>query len=143
MNKKLILGTIIVAISVSLIILIQNTSQTSESETFENDVVPDKIEKAAIIDQLHDNIPNKYFQQNATKYLEFAGYDVDLFTTKNITLDFYKTLPLANYKFIVIRTHGLEAGTLESSASLLTGETWEKDKYLNEQLAGQVALGVP
>jgi len=37
---------------------------------------------AAIIDQLNDLIPNKRYQQKALGYLEDAGYDVDIYTTK-------------------------------------------------------------
>jgi len=73
----------------------------------------DEIPKAAIIDQLHNDKPNKNYQQNVTKYLETAGYEVDLYTTDDITVDFYKKLPSLNYEFIVIRTHSLGIGEVE------------------------------
>jgi len=105
---------------------------------------PDKQpgQLAAIIDQLHDSIPNKSFQQKALEYLENAGYDVDVYTTKDITVDFYKNLPSMNYKFIYIRTHSLEIPTDDNNTYLFTGEKF-KIKYIQEQLSGQVATAVP
>ncbi len=105
---------------------------------------PDKPRQlAAIIDQLHDIIPNKRHQQKALEYLENAGYDVDLYTTEDITVDFYKKLPSMNYKFIYIRTHSLEVAKLENSTFLFTGEKYDVDKYIWEQLAGQVRKAIP
>ena len=105
---------------------------------------PDKQPRqlAAIIDQLHDSIPNKSFQQKALEYLENACYDVDVYTTKDITVDFYKKLPSMNYKFIYIRTHSLEIPTEDNDTYLFTGEKFEI-KYIQEQLSGQVSTAVP
>lgn len=98
---------------------------------------------AVIIDQLHDSIPNKYFQDNAKQYLELAGYDVDIFTTQQITVDFYKNLPSMNYKYIVIRTHGLEDPEYNNATFLFTGEKYNLNKHISEQLAGQLGKGAP
>ncbi len=98
---------------------------------------------AAIIDQLHDIIPNKYHQQKVLEYLENAGYDVDVYTTEDITVDFFKKLPSMNYKFIYIRTHSLEVAKLENSTFLFTGEKYDVDKHILEQLYGQVRKAVP
>lgn len=101
------------------------------------------IKRAVIIDQLHNDKPNEDYHKNVTSYLEAAGYKVDLFTTDEITVNFYKRLPSMNYEFIVLRSHALGFGTVEESASLFTGEKYTEDKYLNEQFAGQVGRGVP
>jgi len=105
---------------------------------------PDKQPRqlAAIIDQLHDNIPNKLYQQKALEYLENAGYDVDVYTTEDITVDFYKKLPSMNYKFIYIRTHSTEVVELENSTFLFSGEKYDINKYIPEQLSGQVGRGI-
>jgi len=100
-------------------------------------------QKAAIIDQLDDLIPNKYFQQKAVIHLENAGYDVDVYSTKDITIDFYKNLPSMNYKFIYIRTHSLEVAELDNSTFLFTGEKYNVDNYITEQLFGQVRQALP
>ncbi len=98
---------------------------------------------AVIIDQLHDTIPNVYFQEKATQYLELAGYEVDITTTQDITVDFYKNLPSMNYKYIVIRTHGLEDPKYNNGTFLFTGEKYTVNKYISEQLSGQIGKGAP
>jgi len=98
---------------------------------------------AAIIDQLADSIPNKSFQQKAVGYFEDAGYDVDVYTTEDITVDFYKKLPSMNYKFIYIRTHSLEVPELGNSTFLFTGEKYDIDKYIMEQFSEQVTKAAP
>jgi len=103
----------------------------------------DEIPKAAIIDQLHNDKPNKNYQQNVTKFLEIAGYEVDLYTTDDITVDFYKKLPSLNYEFIVIRTHSLGIGAVEESSSLFTGEIHNEYDHIQEQYSGRVGNGVP
>ena len=99
--------------------------------------------KAVIIDQLYDDIPNDIFHQYATEYLESAGYQVDIITTKQITVDFYKQLPEMNYKFVVARTHGVADATNEDAVLLFTGEKYKTDSYVQEQLFGQIKKGIP
>jgi len=106
-----------------------------------NDVRYDETPKAAIIDQLYDDYQNLDFQQTAKQYLQGAGYKVDIFTTKNITVNFYKNLPSMGYKFIVIRSHASVTpnnNQKPDSANLFTGEKYQTDKYTVEQLLGQV-----
>jgi len=98
---------------------------------------------AVIIDQLHDFIPNPYFQEKTIQHLELAGYKVDVFTTEDITVDFYKNLPSLNYKYIVIRTHGLEDPKYNNATFLFTGEKYDINKYIPEQLSGQLGKGAP
>jgi len=99
--------------------------------------------KAIIIDQLYNDIPNEELQKTVTKYLNNKGYKVDLVTTDEITVDFFKQLPSMNYKFILFRGHALGYGAIEGSASLFTGEIYDKHKYIKEQFLGHVSRGVP
>jgi len=96
--------------------------------------------KAIIIDQLYDELPNETFHTRATEYLEKAGFKVDIVTTKNVTVDFYKNLPKMNYKYVIVRTHGAEN---LSDVVLFTGERYSEDKYIQEQLFGQVKKAAP
>jgi len=98
---------------------------------------------AVIIDQLHDSIPNPYFQEKAIQHLELAGYKVDVITTEDITVDFYKNLPSMNYKYIVIRTHGLEDVNYNNATYLFTGEKYDVNQYIPEQLSHQLGKGAP
>jgi len=100
-------------------------------------------QSAAIIDQLADIIPNNGHQRKAIKYLENAGYDVDVYTTEDITVDFFKKLPSMNYKFIYIRTHSLEVAELGDATFLFTGEKYDVNKHIAEQLSGHVRKAVP
>src|SRR3972149_7384639 len=133
---KIIIAIILVAISVSA------TSVFLYSAAEANSLITDAIPKAAIIDQLDYDIPNKDFHQKATEFLESAGYKVDIFTTKDITVDFYKKLPTHGYKFVVIRPHGA-ADANDDTVTLFTGEKYDIEKYTSEQLFGQVKKGSP
>ena len=100
------------------------------------------IPKAAIIDQLNTDIPNESFHNQTIEYFQASGYEVDVFTTNDITVNFYKNLPKMNYNFIVIRTFGVSEKSNES-ISLFTGEKYQEDKYVSEQLFGQVKKASP
>ena len=96
--------------------------------------------RALIIDQLYDEMPNTRFHIKATEYLEKAGYTVDIVTTQNVTVDFYKELPKMNYKYVVVRTHGAEN---TNNVVLFTGEYYTEERYVQEQLFGQVEKAAP
>jgi len=141
MKKQMVLKIIFVALIIGVtatIFSINLQQETIEIENVSNSGIP----RAVIIDQLHNDIPNLEYQKNVTAYLTSAGYDVDLYTTDDITVNFYKKLPSMNYEFIVIRSHSLGDGTVEESASLFTGEIYRKDRYMDEQYAGQVGKGL-
>jgi len=130
-----------IAVLVTIVVLVSSFSTLAfvENQTTSDD----GILKAAIIDQLYDGIPNPNFQQNATKYFETAGYEVDLYTTKDITVDFYKKLPSMDYQFIVIRSHAVEYLPKFSSEALFTGEEYSAKKHSADQLSGHLGKAVP
>jgi len=99
--------------------------------------------RAAIIDSLYDDIPNSYFHSKAREYLEAGGYQVDIYTTANSTVDLFKNLPSMNYGFIVIRSHALAAKTENNDVMIFTGEKYTEKKYIAEQLFGQIKKGSP
>jgi len=134
LNAKALLPIAAVTIIFFSFVLLQNGN--TEISTFEGNL------KAVIIDQLYDDIPNENFLQKATEYFEAAGYVVDIFTTKQITVDFYKRLPEMNYNFILVRTHGLNDDT-DDNVSIFTGEKYQTDQYIQEQLFGQIKKGAP
>jgi len=171
-NKKLISIIIVAAISVGAITLIFNTPSTEnqpdtieqtessinktisiqenvdlESEpvttsTLESKQTPTQL-RAAIIDQVHNDLPNFKLQADAQRMLEDAGYEVDLYTTDEITVDFYKNLPSMNYHFILIRSHGGEDLNYEYPTRLFTGEKYSREKYTTEQIYRHVGYGLP
>ena len=68
-----------------------------EPEKIESEILKESpvkqadIKKAVIIDQLDRDLPNKSFQNQTMEYFTKAGYEVDLYTYDDITIDFYKT----------------------------------------------------
>ncbi|HLC24765.1 MAG TPA: hypothetical protein VJJ25_03965 [Nitrosopumilaceae archaeon] len=133
---KILVSIIIVALSV----FVSSVFLYGGAEA--NNLTTSTTQKAVIIDQLYDDIQNQYFIQKATELLDGAGYTVDIVTTKDVTIDFYKKLPTLNYKFVVIRTHGaVDSG--DQTVTLFTGEKYDTEKYISEQLFGQVKKGIP
>ena len=128
--KMRILAAIILAIGFSVYFL----QSEAKLETYSGPP------RALIIDQLYDEIPNTYFHKMATEYLQKAGFTVDIVTTKDVTVDFWKKLPTLNYKYVVVRTHGAEN---TEDVVLFTGERYSEDKYISEQLFGQVKRATP
>ncbi len=119
----------------------ENVPITSEIVTEDETTIT--IKKAVIIDQLYQDSPNESFQQNATKILTDGGYEVDLFTTADITIDFYKELPSMDYEFIVLRSHSLAIYGKKPSSWIFTGEKYDAGRYTQEQLSGMLSPGVP
>ncbi len=140
-QKIIILSVVIVAAS----LLITNAFLENESEN--QDYSYDGPPRAAIIDQLYDDIPNVYFHDKASELLETAGYEVEIFTTEQLTVDFYKKIPTMNYELIVFRTHAIGNNgtddTEKNNVSIFTGEKYRDNKYISEQLAGQIGKGAP
>ncbi len=140
-QKIIILSVVIVAAS----LLITNAFLENESEN--QDYSYDGLPRAAIIDQLYDDIPNVYFHDKASELLETAGYEVEIFTTEQLTVDFYKKIPTMNYELIVFRTHAIGNNgtddTEKNNVSIFTGEKYRDNKYISEQLAGQIGKGAP
>jgi len=119
----------------------EKESDTSEIVTEDETII--KIKKAVIIDQLDRDIPNPRFQNQTMNILVDSGYDVDLYTTEDITIDFYKELPEMDYEFIVFRTHSLSIYGKNPSEWIFSGEKYSNKVHISETLAGQLSPGVP
>jgi len=136
---KTYLRGIAVLATTAILISVFSTLAFVENQTTLDDGVP----KAVIIDQLHDQMPNPDFQQNATEYFKTAGYDVDIYNTKDITVDFYKKLPSMDYEFIVIRSHATAFYFKYASEALFTGEKYSPKKHSVDQLSGHIGPAAP
>ena len=124
-----------IGISASMIFMFINTDQVLAYD--------DKVSKALILDQLYNDFPNEEFQNTAKEYLVATGYDVDIITTQDITVEFYKNLPKMNYKFVVVRSHGVADEFNHNEVALFTGEKYAENSYILEQLSGTVKKGTP
>jgi len=147
--KKLGISHKIIIITISLIVIFSSLVTLSLQENFiENEIYSyDGVPKAVIIDQLHNDIPGTKFQTKATELLTTAGYEVDVFMTDELLVDFYKRLPSMNYEIIVIRSHAIgdNGPNIEGDdpVAIFTGEKYRNDKYIHEQLSGQILKGAP
>jgi len=147
--KKLGISYKIIILAVALIVIFSSIGTLAfqeniiQNESYNYDGIP----KAVIIDQLHNDIPGISFQTKANETLTNAGYEVDVFTTDELPVDFYKKLPSMNYEFIVIRSHaiGSDGPDIDGDdpVAIFTGEKYRDDKYIQEQLSGQILKGAP
>jgi len=143
MNKKIFSDVkVLTIISAAAIVFSLSVLMIPDSSEAENLVFDDGVLKAVIIDQLYDDSPRDWFHLKASEMLEASGYEVDIFTTQDITLDFYKKLPSMNYDYIIIRTHSIDNED-KNFVALFTGERYQEDKYISEQLFGHVVRGAP
>jgi hypothetical protein len=136
-SKKI---AIIACIAVAIIIAF---AFSISIENFSNVEKQNRVPKAVIIDQLYRDVPNKYFHTTAIDHLKNLGYVVDLYTTENATVDLFRNLPSMNYDFIVYRGHALHAAEEDDSVMFFTGENYTENKYVQEQLFGQIKKGTP
>ena len=90
---------------------------------------------AAIVDQLSLTQPNPGFADRAAHTLMEAGYSVDYYPGEEITVDFYRNLPLGDYKLILLRNHSSVAQQT-GGVGLFTSEPYSETRYVEEQRAG-------
>jgi hypothetical protein len=107
---------------------------------------PKEAEKprVAIVDQLSISNPNQTFLRSVTSYFEHAGYAVDLFKWQEVTVDFYRSLGLKAYAFIIFRVHSNGMSSMPGMpVFLFTSENYTTSKYVVEQLTDQVIAAKP
>ena len=110
------------------------------------EIKDDGVARAAIVDQLYLLEPNPGFVAAATGLLETAGFTVDVWQGDEITVGFYRDLPVHDYEFILFRVHsGLvlelvngEPIPLENTF-LFTAEVYTTTRYVSEQLSERVS----
>jgi len=107
-------------------------------------VPPPSELKAAIIDQLslslsvEENL-TKTFKETASNILKQANFTVYYYSGEKVTVDFYRNLPLQNFKIIILRVHSTteqkSGGTsiLSNFTVLFTAELYDKNKYSEQQ----------
>jgi hypothetical protein len=106
---------------------------------------PDGPPRAVIVDQLGLAAKNPGFINEARSTLERAGYDVDYVPSPRVTVDYYRELPEAGYDVVVLRVHAgviYDGKTPEGQGVFLfTSERYDEVKYVDEQRAGELAIG--
>ena len=102
--------------------------------------------KAAIIDQLAVMEPNQEFIEQVTTELETCGFEVDVYSGEEVSVELYRQLPQYGYKLIIFRAHaGLlqaeensEVVGVKQATYLFTAEEYRPTRYVREQLDDQI-----
>lgn len=136
LTKKLAygLGTLVLFVLISYFAI---TLSTRPQEY----VPPPSELKAAIIDQLSLTVEEnltRTFNETATNILKQANFTVDYYSGEKVTVNFYRDLPLQNYKIIILRVHstaGQRSGgkLIPSFTVLFTSELYNETKYYEQQ----------
>ncbi len=132
----------LLSLALVVIIILSISSCYSPSTNQETPAVSDNnLPRAAIIDQLSVLNSNQAFLDQVTQQLEDYGFAIDLYQGNDITIDFYRELPLKDYQLIVFRAHsGLLKGDegIVKITTLFTNEAYSKTNHVKEQLANRV-----
>lgn len=99
--------------------------------------------KAAIVDQTATSYPNPEFINKAITYLTDAGFDVEVYEGKDVTVELYRALPTRGYGLIILRTHSINFTEPHGPVFLFTGEPYEKRRYVYEQLTDRIKASKP
>jgi len=98
------------------------------------------LAKAAIVDHLSISHPNPAFVKECTALLQRAGFTVDYYPGKKVTVELYRNLPARGYGLIVFRVHSAYIDKYLSLA-MFTSERYTRQRYVYEQLRNRVACG--
>ncbi|MBS7635993.1 hypothetical protein KEJ37_01385 [Candidatus Bathyarchaeota archaeon] len=134
LNKKLLVISITLAAIIILgAIIYQFFWRASESE------VRFSL-KAAIIDQLSEDLYNKAFVDNVTKILNDFGFKVTYYNHTRTKVEFFKGLAKGNYGIIILRTHAALRKD-GSAVDFFTSEHYVSTNYEELQNKGLLVKG--
>lgn len=91
--------------------------------------------RAVIIDEAALTAPDKPFVEAAIALLQQAGYVVDYYSGRDVTVDLFRNLPAQNYGFIIFRGH---SAALFDNLVLFTDEPYSEDAHVDDQRAGRL-----
>jgi len=100
--------------------------------------------KAAIIDQLSEDFPNKNFVGNITEMLEEYNFTVTHYNYTQTKVEFFEGLAKGNYGIIILRTHAALRKD-GSAVDFFTSEHYSETKYKelqNERLLVKGELNI-
>ena len=140
-KKRLFLIAWIGAVAIGITLTINPINFQTTNSQFH--IMDSDGPRSAILDQLYNDHPDGNLEDISIKYFKDAGYQVDFYTTDELTVDFFRQLPSMNYDYIVIRSHALGEGTIGESSSIFTGQKYSKHIYIKEQFLGHLGRGIP
>jgi len=133
--KKILVfvGIVAVFLGVGLYFTIDHLIQATPSNSNQ-----ESVPKAAIVDQLSISQPNQAFVEESTALLNEAGFVVDYYKGKSVTVKFYKNLPTHDYSLIILRVHSAAYNPERRVLDFFTSEPYSESKYVSEQLKDRV-----
>ncbi len=101
--------------------------------------------KAIILDVLSLDFPNNTFIRKVKNILSSSNFTVDIYRSKEVSLDFFNKLPSKDYDLIIFRTHG---GRIKQPIGLFIGtglfiQPCSKEDYRVELESGYLLIGRP
>jgi len=101
--------------------------------------------RAAILDGLSTDHPNRTFIESTIRILGYVGYEIDVYNSKNVTLKVFKELPAKDYDLVILRVHG---GRIRQPIGLYVGsglfiERCDPEFHREEVESGYLLLGRP
>jgi hypothetical protein len=112
----------------------------------QNPIPIDQTPKVAIVDHLSISQPNRTFSQTIQAIINQTGLEVDYYPGEEVTVDFYRNLPMHNYKIIILRVHSTGTVSVKDQPQLhanlvifFTSEQYSTTKYVPEQLDARLA----
>ena len=106
----------------------------------------DSATKAAIVDQLAVMQLNQELIDQMTGELEACGFEVDVYSGEEVSVELYRRLPRHGYRLIIFRAHagllqaeeGSEVVGVMPGTYLFTAEEYQPTRYIHEQLDDQL-----
>lgn len=130
-RRRFIIATIVIAVAIVLIFGLFSNNALFPSQTL----------KAAIVDQLSIKYANSAFLQTSTTILERAGFAVDYYESREVTVEFYRNLPTHGYDLILLRVHAATHSSNVSYTVLFTSELRDIEKYNYEKVTDRILMG--
>ena len=143
-GQRRLLGTILLAVALAVAVGTVGGALLFRSLSSGDDAATGP-RTAIIVDQLSLTQPNMGFVVEAIGLLKDAGYEVEYTFGEEVTVDFYRNLPVLGYDIIIFRVHSGIINIVDGSnktrtefVGLFTGEPYSEDKYPEER-AGHLA----
>ena len=94
--------------------------------------------RAAILDGLSTDLPNKTFTAAVVDILTRAGYRVDIYESDEVTLELFRELPSKGYDIVILRLHG---GRIRQPAGIYLGSGLFLEKCSISDAAEKLGTG--
>jgi len=142
LKNKLTYG--IVALVLIIVCLFAFSQFYSKNPSSDNQLAP---LKAALVDHLSLNpkTKNETFREDCRTILEDTGFRMTYHKGADVTVDFYKNLPMYDYDLIILRVHSAKIEDTKfdppfTSVGLFTSELYDESKYYDDLVNARLAI---